>query len=289
MPASSSFLRHQARQSGGRHRARPRRADRAPRRDAGRADAPEVDVAIGGTHGKTTTTSMVAALLDAGQKDPTVINGGIINAYGTNARMGEGEWMVVEADESDGTFLRCAPPPPSSPTWTRAPRPLRLGRGDERGVPGLRREHAVLRLRRACASTIPQVQALIRASRDRRIITYGFNPAGRCARRQRAPSTPTARVRRRRPPQRRGTGRHHARSLPCRWLAVTTCRTPLAAIAVARETGRRPTPASAMGLKKLRRREAPLHHDGLGNGVRIVDDYGHHPVEIAAVLKPRAK
>ena len=63
-------------------------------------------VAIGGTHGKTTTTSMVAALLDAGGLDPTVINGGIINAYGTNARMGAGDWMVVEADESDGTFLK---------------------------------------------------------------------------------------------------------------------------------------------------------------------------------------
>jgi UDP-N-acetylmuramate--alanine ligase len=63
-------------------------------------------VAIGGTHGKTTTTSMVASLLEAGGLDPTVINGGIINALGTNARMGEGEWMVVEADESDGTFLK---------------------------------------------------------------------------------------------------------------------------------------------------------------------------------------
>ena len=63
-------------------------------------------VAVGGTHGKTTTTSMVAALLDAGGFDPTVINGGIINAYGTNARLGAGEWMVVEADESDGTFVK---------------------------------------------------------------------------------------------------------------------------------------------------------------------------------------
>ncbi len=63
-------------------------------------------IAVGGTHGKTTTTSMVAALLDAGGLDPTVINGGIINAYGTNARMGEGDWMVVEADESDGTFVK---------------------------------------------------------------------------------------------------------------------------------------------------------------------------------------
>src|SRR5947199_6745330 len=63
-------------------------------------------VSIAGTHGKTTTTSMVAALLDAGDFDPTVINGGIINAYGTNARLGAGDWMVVEADESDGTFLK---------------------------------------------------------------------------------------------------------------------------------------------------------------------------------------
>ena len=63
-------------------------------------------VAIAGTHGKTTTTSMVAALLDGGNLDPTVINGGIINAYGTNARLGAGDWMVVEADESDGTFLK---------------------------------------------------------------------------------------------------------------------------------------------------------------------------------------
>src|SRR5690606_22640030 len=63
-------------------------------------------IAIGGTHGKTTTTSMVATLLDAGGLDPTVVNGGIINAYGTNARMGGGDWMVVEADESDGTFLK---------------------------------------------------------------------------------------------------------------------------------------------------------------------------------------
>src|SRR5678815_4403683 len=63
-------------------------------------------VAIAGTHGKTTTTSLVATLLDAGGFDPTVINGGIINAYGTNARLGAGDWMVVEADESDGTFLK---------------------------------------------------------------------------------------------------------------------------------------------------------------------------------------
>jgi UDP-N-acetylmuramate-alanine ligase len=98
--------RDQARQSRGRG-ARAAPAGGAPRRDAGRADAAAKDcVAVAGTHGKTTTTSMIAALLDAGGLDPTVINGGIINAYGTNARLGAGDWMVVEADESDGSFLK---------------------------------------------------------------------------------------------------------------------------------------------------------------------------------------
>ncbi|MGH6980676.1 MAG: Mur ligase domain-containing protein, partial [Stellaceae bacterium] len=63
-------------------------------------------IAVAGTHGKTTTTSLVGAMLDAAGLDPTVINGGIINAYGTNARLGAGDWMVVEADESDGTFVK---------------------------------------------------------------------------------------------------------------------------------------------------------------------------------------
>src|SRR6202034_3739471 len=63
-------------------------------------------LAVAGTHGKTTTTSLIGALLETAQLDPTVINGGIINAYGTNTRLGAGDWMVVEADESDGTFLK---------------------------------------------------------------------------------------------------------------------------------------------------------------------------------------
>ena len=88
-------------------------------------------VAVAGTHGKTTTTSLIAAMLDAGGLDPTVINGGIINAYGTNARLGEGDWMVVESDESDGSFLRLpatihAPPP--APRRTAHRRPCGAGR-----------------------------------------------------------------------------------------------------------------------------------------------------------------
>ena len=105
-------------------------------------------VAVGGTHGKTTTTSLVAALLDAGGLDPTVINGGIINAYGTNARLGKGDWMVVESDESDGTFVKL----PADVVIVTNIDPehldhygtLRQGQG---GLPRLRREHPVLRFR----------------------------------------------------------------------------------------------------------------------------------------------
>ena len=106
-------------------------------------------IAIGGTHGKTTTTSMVATLLDAGGLDPTVVNGGIINAYGTNARMGEGEWMVVEADESDGTFLKL--PADIAVVTNIDPEHLdHYGTFEQgaRGFPAVRRERALLRLRR---------------------------------------------------------------------------------------------------------------------------------------------
>jgi UDP-N-acetylmuramate-alanine ligase len=102
-------------------------------------------IAIGGTHGKTTTTSMVAALLDAGGLDPTVINGGIINAYGTNARMGAGEWMVVEADESDGTFLKL----PADIAVVTNIDPEHLDHYRARGLPAVRRERALLRFWRA--------------------------------------------------------------------------------------------------------------------------------------------
>ncbi len=105
-------------------------------------------IAIGGTHGKTTTTTLVATLLDAANYDPTVINGGIINAYGTNARLGDGEWMVVEADESDGTFVKL----PADVAVVTNIDPEHLDHykdfaAGQAGVPQLRRERAVLRLR----------------------------------------------------------------------------------------------------------------------------------------------
>ena len=133
-------------------------------------------VAVAGTHGKTTTTSMVAALLDAGGFDPTVINGGIINAYGTNARLGAGDWMVVEADESDGTFLKL---PADIAIVTNI---------DPEHLDHFKTFEAVQDAFRAFVENVPfygfavmctdhpMVQALVGRIEDRRIITYGDNP-----------------------------------------------------------------------------------------------------------------
>ncbi|MEO1308736.1 MAG: UDP-N-acetylmuramate--L-alanine ligase, partial [Pseudomonadota bacterium] len=133
------------------------------------------NVAVAGTHGKTTTTTMVATLLDAGGIDPTVINGGIIHAYGSNARMGQGEWMVVEADESDGTFNRLPATiaivtnidPEHMEHWGSIEN-LRQGFHDfVSNIPfyGLA----------VCCTDHPEVQALVGRISDRRIVTFGFN------------------------------------------------------------------------------------------------------------------
>src|SRR6201747_563479 len=133
-------------------------------------------VAIAGTHGKTTTTSLVAALVDAGGFDPTVINGGIINAYGTNARLGAGDWMVVEADESDGTFLKL---PADVAIVTNV---------DPEHLDHFKTFDAVQEAFRAFVENVPfygfavmctdhpVVQLLVGQITDRRVITYGENP-----------------------------------------------------------------------------------------------------------------
>jgi UDP-N-acetylmuramate--alanine ligase len=239
-------------------------------------------VAIGGTHGKTTTTSMVAALLDAGGKDPTVINGGIINAYGANARMGEGEWMVVEADESDGTFTKL--------------------RATAVVVTNMDPEHldhyGFVDVMNAAFQTFvesipfygfavlcldhPQVQSLAAQVQDRRVITYGFNPqADVCAinvRPSREGSTFDVVARR------RGEGpgvTMHDLFLPV--AGRHNVQNAVAAIAVARELGVTDAGIRA-GLKKFEGVKRRFTTTGVWNDVRIVDDYGHHPVEIAAVL-----
>jgi UDP-N-acetylmuramate--alanine ligase len=239
-------------------------------------------VAIGGTHGKTTTTSMIAALLDAGAKDPTVINGGIINAYGANARMGEGEWMVVEADESDGTFTRL--------------------RATAVVVTNMDAEHldhygtveAMNDAYRQFVENIPfygfavmcldhpQVQALAAQVRDRRVISYGFNPqADVCAvnvRPSRDGSTFDVVARK------KGEGpgvTMHDLFLPV--AGRHNVQNAVAAIAVARELGVTDD-GIRRGLKKFAGVKRRFTTTGYWNDVRIVDDYAHHPVEIAAVL-----
>ena len=133
-------------------------------------------IAIGGTHGKTTTTTLIATLLDAGNMDPTVINGGIINAYGTNARLGEGEWMVVEADESDGTFVKL----PADVAVVTNIDPEHLDH--YRDFAGVKRaflnfvENVPFYGFAVMCLDHPEVQALVGAIRDRRVITYGTNP-----------------------------------------------------------------------------------------------------------------
>src|SRR5881227_592101 len=133
-------------------------------------------VAIAGTHGKTTTTSMVATLLDAGGFDPTVINGGIINAYGTNARLGAGEWMVVEADESDGTFLKL--PADIAIVTNIDPEHLDYFKTFEAIEAAFRTFIENLPFYGFAVMCLdhPTVQELVGRIEDRRVVTYGENP-----------------------------------------------------------------------------------------------------------------
>src|SRR5579872_919950 len=240
-------------------------------------------VAIAGTHGKTTTTSMVAALLDAGDLDPTVINGGIINAYGTNARLGAGEWMVVEADESDGTFLKL---PADVAIVTNV---------DPEHLDHFKTFEAVQEAFRAFVENVPfygfavmcidhpVVQSMVGRIEDRRIITYGVNPQADVRLVDLKPanggSTFTVVFRDRK------TGATHEISdivlpMPGRHNASNAT----SAIAVAHELGIsddaiRKAMANFGGVKRR------FTRTGEWNGVTVIDDYGHHPVEISAVLK----
>ncbi len=242
-------------------------------------------VAVAGTHGKTTTTSMIACLLDAGGVDPTVINGGIINSYGSNARLGDSEWMVVEADESDGSFLRLD--------------------GTLAVVTNIDPEHldhygSFDKVKSAFVEFIenvpfygaamlcidhPEVQAIIPKVRDRRVVTYGFS-AQADVRGEAVTPIPggnrfTAVLRQRDGSFRRiegielpMPGRHNVQNA-------------LAAVAVAVEMG------VSEGLIRtgfakfggVKRRFTKVGEVAMDSGVvTVIDDYGHHPVEIRAVL-----
>ena len=238
-------------------------------------------VAVAGTHGKTTTTSMIAAMLDAGGIDPTVINGGIINSYGSNARLGDSDWMVVEADESDGSFLRLDGT--IAVVTNIDPEHLdHYGSFDAvkaafvefiENVPfyGL----AILCLDHA------EVQAIIPRIRDRRIMTYGFSTQADV---RGDAVTPV-------PGGNRFDVVVSARDGASRTIAGIELPMPgrhnvqnaLAAIAVGLEMGMSDTDIQR-GFAKFGGVKRRFTKVGEVNGVTIIDDYGHHPVEIRAVL-----
>ena len=240
----------------------------------------KLNVAVAGTHGKTTTTSLVAALLDAGGIDPTVINGGIIQSYGSNARKGEGEWMVVEADESDGTFVKL--PATIAVVTNIDPEHMEhYGDFDTLRAAFLRFvENTPFYGAAICCIDHPEVQALIGRVKDRRIVTYGFSPQADVRlynlRFEQGKAIFDVDIR---------TGQSlHMRDLVLPMPGEHNVLNALAAIGVARhlgisEDGIRKGLADFSGVKRR------FTHVGDWNGVRIIDDYGHHPVEIAAVLK----
>jgi UDP-N-acetylmuramate--alanine ligase len=240
-------------------------------------------VAIGGTHGKTTTTSLVAALLDAGQLDPTVINGGIINAYGTNARLGAGDWMVVEADESDGTFLKL---PADIAIVTNV---------DAEHLDHFKTFAAVQESFVSFVENVPFygfavmctdhpiVQRLVGRIEDRRIITYGENPQAdvRLVGLDHADGRSRFSVVFR---DRWGDTVHEIDGLALPMPGRHNALNAVAAVTVAHELGiadaRIKHALAAFGGVKRR-----FTRTGEWNGVTVFDDYGHHPVEIAAVLR----
>ena len=233
-------------------------------------------VAIAGTHGKTTTTSMVAALLEAGGFDPTVINGGIINAYGTNARMGASDWMVVEADESDGTFVKL----PVDVALVTNIDPEHLDHyGDFDQVREAFRqfvENVPFYGFAVMCIDHPEVQALIGRIEDRRIITYGASPQAdvRCVdlarRRARKPISPRSSA------TGRAARRGRSRTSPSRCRASTMSRTPPAPSRSPHHLGISDE-GIARGLAGFGGVKRRFTHTGTWNGVDIFDDYGHHP------------
>ncbi|MCE0505358.1 UDP-N-acetylmuramate--L-alanine ligase [Roseivivax sp. GX 12232] len=237
------------------------------------------NIAVAGTHGKTTTTTLVAELLVSGGIDPTVINGGIIHAYGSNARMGQGEWMVVEADESDGTFNRLPATiaivtnidPEHMEHWGDFER-LKQGFTDfVSNIPfyGLA----------VCCTDHEEVQRLVGRISDRRVVTYGFNSQ--------------ADVRAVNLRYEAGVA-HFDVALQAEGQVIEGCTLPmpgdhnvsnaLSAVAVARHLGMKAEEIRA-ALAKFGGVNRRFTRVGEVGGVTVIDDYGHHPVEIQAVLR----
>ena len=238
-------------------------------------------IAVAGTHGKTTTTSMIAALLDAGGVDPTVINGGIINRYGSNARLGKSDWMVVEADESDGSFLRLDGT--IAVVTNIDPEHLEhYGGFDEvkKAYCEFIENVPFYGLAALCIDH-PEVQNILSRIRDRRIVTYGFSAAADLRADGVTPEAGGTRFDA--VVLQRDGSRRTIESIFVPMPGRHNVQNALAAIAVGIE----------LGLSDDQIRDGFARFDGVKrrftkvgevDGVTIVDDYAHHPVEIRAVL-----
>jgi UDP-N-acetylmuramate--alanine ligase len=237
------------------------------------------NVAIAGTHGKTTTTSMVAALLVGGNMDPTVINGGIIHAYGSNARIGQGDWMVVEADESDGTFNRL----PATIAVITNIDPEHLDHYGDFEALRSAFDTFVSNIPfyglAVCCIDHPEVQALVGRIRDRAVVTYGFSPQadvqGRDIRYVNGLAHFDVKLNRE---------ERLVEDLVLPMTGEHNVSNALAAITVARHLAI-PDPAIREALREFGGVNRRFTRVGEWNGIAIIDDYGHHPVEIAAVLR----
>ena len=240
-------------------------------------------VAVAGTNGKTTTTTLIAALLDAGGLDPTVVNGGIINAYGTNARLGAGDWVVVEADESDGTFLRL--PSDVAVVTNIDPDHLDYYGTFERMRDAFQRfvENVPFYGFAILCLDHPEVRGMVGRIEDRRLITYGFNPqadvrASNVSFSQGAAHFDATM------PDHRNEKEIRLAGLNLPMPGEHNVQNALAAIAV----------AQALGIDETTIRNALARFGGVNrrftrvgewNGVAIIDDYAHNPFKIAAALK----
>ena len=239
-------------------------------------------IAVAGTHGKTTTTSMIGALLEAAGRDPTIINGGIINAHGTNAHLGSGEWMVVEADESDGTFVRL----PSTIAVITNIDPEHLDHYGSvealhQGFETFAGNVPFYGLDILCIDH-PVVQGLIPRLSERRIVTYGFSPQAEI----RAVDVNLGRDGARYDvviADRRNNSTRTISGLMLPMFGRHNVQNSLAAVAVAQELrlDDQVLRDALAGFKGVKRRFTKI---GEAHGITVIDDYAHHPVEIAAVL-----
>ena len=235
-------------------------------------------IAVGGTHGKTTTTSLIGAILDTAKLDPTVINGGIINAYGTNARLGAGEWMVVEADESDGTFVKL----PATIAVVTNIDPEHLDFYGSFDAVRDAFDAFVANIPFYGFATLcidhPEVQAMIPRAPERRIVTYGMSPqadvrAASISIDRRGATYDVVMN------QRAEGGARTLEALTLPMLGEHNVQNSLAAIAVANEMGIddvtiRRALSEFSGVKRR------FTRTGETDGITVIDDYAHHPVEI---------